>query len=71
MPRSNSLVFVGRIQQRVLAAIDGQFTANLPLYAVMLRVAPEVLPRLRYAGHFARLEDQSTGCRGCSRFGLM
>jgi predicted DNA-binding transcriptional regulator YafY len=34
-----------------------EFKANLPRYAVMLRVAPEVLPRLRYAGHFARLEQ--------------
>lgn len=34
-----------------------EFKANLPRYAVMLRVAPEILPRLRYAGHFARLEQ--------------
>jgi predicted DNA-binding transcriptional regulator YafY len=34
-----------------------EFKANLPRYAVMLRVAPDVLPRLRYAGHFARIEQ--------------
>jgi predicted DNA-binding transcriptional regulator YafY len=34
-----------------------EFKANLPRYAVMLRVDPEIVPRLRYAGHFARIEQ--------------
>lgn len=38
--------------QRSLVA----FQANLPRYEVMLRVAPEVLPRLRYAGYFAKIQ---------------
>jgi predicted DNA-binding transcriptional regulator YafY len=32
------------------------FKANLPRYQATLRVAPEVLPRLGYAGRFARIE---------------
>jgi predicted DNA-binding transcriptional regulator YafY len=37
--------------QRSLA----EFQANLPCYQVRVRVDPVVMPRLRYAGHFARL----------------
>src|SRR5262249_39724111 len=32
------------------------FKANLPQYQTRVRVAPEVFPRLRYAGRFARIE---------------
>lgn len=32
------------------------FKANLPEYQTRVRVAPEVFPRLRYAGRFARIE---------------
>ena len=31
------------------------FKANLPRYEARLRVAPEVLPRLGFAGRFARI----------------
>ncbi len=34
-----------------------EFKASLPRYLVTVRVAPELLPRLRYAGRFARLEQ--------------
>jgi predicted DNA-binding transcriptional regulator YafY len=34
-----------------------EFKAALPRYAVMLRVAPQALPRLHYAGYFARIEQ--------------
>ena len=34
-----------------------EFKANLPRFEVMVRVAPELLPRLRYAGYFARIEQ--------------
>ncbi|HEY9612336.1 MAG TPA: WYL domain-containing protein [Allocoleopsis sp.] len=34
-----------------------EFNANLPRFEVMVRVAPEVLPRLRYAGYFAKIEQ--------------
>jgi predicted DNA-binding transcriptional regulator YafY len=34
-----------------------EFKANLPRFEVMVRVAPEVLPRLRYAGYFAKIEQ--------------
>lgn len=34
-----------------------QFQANLPRYALTVRVDPQVMPRLRYAGHFARIEQ--------------
>jgi predicted DNA-binding transcriptional regulator YafY len=34
-----------------------EFKANLPRYAMMVRVDPEIIPRLRYAGHFARIEQ--------------
>jgi predicted DNA-binding transcriptional regulator YafY len=34
-----------------------EFQANLPHYGVRVRVNPEVMPRLRYAGHFARIEQ--------------
>ncbi|MBD2530823.1 WYL domain-containing protein [Nostoc flagelliforme FACHB-838] len=34
-----------------------EFKANLPYYAVTVRVAPEVMSRLRYAGYFARIEQ--------------
>jgi predicted DNA-binding transcriptional regulator YafY len=33
------------------------FRASLPRYQATLRVAPEVLPRLNYAGRFARIEQ--------------
>ncbi|MBD1909808.1 MULTISPECIES: YafY family protein [unclassified Leptolyngbya] len=33
-----------------------EFKANLPRYEVLLRVAPDALPRLRYAGYFAKIE---------------
>ncbi|WP_442937547.1 WYL domain-containing protein [Nostoc sp.] len=33
-----------------------EFKANLPYYGVTVRVAPKVMPRLRYAGYFARIE---------------
>src|SRR5262249_7026794 len=33
------------------------FTRSLPQYRALVRVAPEVLPRLGYAGRFARIED--------------
>lgn len=34
-----------------------KFKAHLPRYQATVRVAPEVFPRLRYAGRFARLEQ--------------
>ncbi|GAA6620125.1 helix-turn-helix transcriptional regulator [Scytonema sp. NUACC26] len=34
-----------------------EFQANLPQYKVKVRVDPEVIPRLRYAGYFARIEQ--------------
>lgn len=34
-----------------------EFKANLPRYQVMLRVAPNLLPRLRYGGYFAKIEQ--------------
>lgn len=34
-----------------------EFKANLPRFEVMIRVAPQVLPRLRYAGYFAKIEQ--------------
>jgi predicted DNA-binding transcriptional regulator YafY len=34
-----------------------EFQTNLPQYRVKVRVHPEVIPRLRYAGHFARIEQ--------------
>ena len=34
-----------------------EFKANLPRYAVMVRVDPQIMPRLRYAGRFARIEQ--------------
>jgi predicted DNA-binding transcriptional regulator YafY len=34
-----------------------EFQANLPHYGVKVRVDPAVMPRLRYAGHFARIEQ--------------
>jgi predicted DNA-binding transcriptional regulator YafY len=33
------------------------FKSNLPQYQTRVRVAPEVFPRLRYAGRFARIES--------------
>ncbi|HJQ26776.1 MAG TPA: YafY family protein [Blastocatellia bacterium] len=37
-------------------ASTASFKANLPRYQARLRVAPEVLPRLGFAGRFARIE---------------
>jgi predicted DNA-binding transcriptional regulator YafY len=37
-------------------ASTASFKASLPRYQATLRVAPEVLPRLGYAGRFARIE---------------
>ncbi|HAJ60199.1 MAG TPA: transcriptional regulator, partial [Cyanobacteria bacterium UBA8543] len=34
-----------------------EFQANLPRYVITVRVHPEVMSRLRYAGHFARIEQ--------------
>lgn len=34
-----------------------EFKANLPFYGVTVRVAPEAMPWLRYAGYFARIEQ--------------
>lgn len=34
-----------------------EFTTNLPRYAAMVRVAPDMMPRLRYGGYFARIEQ--------------
>jgi predicted DNA-binding transcriptional regulator YafY len=34
-----------------------EFKANLPSYRVTVRVAPEVMPWLRYAGYFAQIEQ--------------
>jgi predicted DNA-binding transcriptional regulator YafY len=34
-----------------------EFQANLPHYRIMVRVDPIALPRLRYAGYFARIEQ--------------
>jgi predicted DNA-binding transcriptional regulator YafY len=34
------------------------FKANLPKYVAQFRVAPEVFPRLRFAGRFARVDDK-------------
>jgi predicted DNA-binding transcriptional regulator YafY len=34
-----------------------QFKANLPRYAATVRVAPEIFPRIRFAGRFARIEQ--------------
>ncbi len=34
-----------------------EFKANLPYYGVTVRVAPEAMPWLRYAGYFARIEQ--------------
>jgi predicted DNA-binding transcriptional regulator YafY len=39
------------------AASTASFRASLPRYQATLRVAPEVLPRLSYAGRFARIEQ--------------
>lgn len=36
---------------------SAEFKANLPRYLVTVRVAPELLPRLRYGGRFAHLEQ--------------
>lgn len=36
---------------------SAQFQANLPHYPVMVRIAPAILPRLRYAGRFAKIEQ--------------
>jgi predicted DNA-binding transcriptional regulator YafY len=33
-----------------------EFTANLPRLPAILRADPDILPRLRYSGHFARIE---------------
>lgn len=33
------------------------FKANLPRFEVMVRVDPQVMARLQYAGHFARIEQ--------------
>lgn len=33
-----------------------EFKASLPRYVITVRVAPELLPWLRYAGRFARIE---------------
>lgn len=33
------------------------FIANLPAYLAQVRASPEALPRLRFAGHFARVEQ--------------
>jgi predicted DNA-binding transcriptional regulator YafY len=33
------------------------FKANLPKYVAQFRVAPEVFPRLRFAGRFARVGE--------------
>jgi predicted DNA-binding transcriptional regulator YafY len=38
------------------AQSSADFKANLPRYPVMVRVAPAVLPWLRYAGRFAHIE---------------
>src|SRR5437763_5792904 len=38
-------------------ASTASFKANLPRYQARLRVAPEVLPRLGFAGRFARVEQ--------------
>jgi predicted DNA-binding transcriptional regulator YafY len=34
-----------------------EFKANLPYYGVTVRVAPEAMSWLRYAGYFARIEQ--------------
>ncbi|HEY9625637.1 MAG TPA: WYL domain-containing protein [Crinalium sp.] len=34
-----------------------EFKANLPYYGIMVRVAPEAMPWLRYAGYFSRIEQ--------------
>ncbi len=36
---------------------SAQFKANLPRYSIIVRVAPAIFPRLRYAGRFARIEQ--------------
>jgi predicted DNA-binding transcriptional regulator YafY len=41
------------------AASTASFKASLPRYQATLRVAPAVLPRLNFAGRFARIEQQS------------
>ena len=41
------------------ASSTASFKANLPRYQATLRVAPEVLPRLGFAGRFARIEHTS------------
>jgi predicted DNA-binding transcriptional regulator YafY len=35
---------------------SAEFTAQLPRHPVLLRAAPDILPRLRYSGRFARIE---------------
>ncbi len=37
-----------------------KFRANLGQYRVVARVRPEIVPRLRYAGRFARVEETGT-----------
>jgi hypothetical protein len=34
-----------------------EFKANLPYYGITVRVAPEAMPWLRYAGYFSRIEQ--------------
>lgn len=43
-------------------ASTARFKASLPRYHATLRVAPEVLPRLGYAGRFARIEQTGAPC---------
>lgn len=40
-----------------MAAITNDFKASLPRYVITVRVTPELLPWLRYAGRFARIEQ--------------
>lgn len=37
-----------------------EFIASLPRYPALVRVAPEIVPRLRFAGRFARIERQES-----------
>lgn len=39
-----------------------EFKANLPYYGITVRVAPEAMSWLRYAGYFARIEQMIDAC---------
>lgn len=47
------------------------FVANLPRYPAVVRVAPHIIPRMRFAGRFARIEQTDLpGADGWSRVAI-